>query len=679
MFHLATSVAVHCTAMCVPDDDVTLMQTQVRHRVSREFTEGEKSSDAPDTSEIVAALGAGASPEVASVLVEKLARSSVETNSSLDDDTKTALESLRAMLVDTEQANIQTNHVADQLFIDGEFSAIQGCGTSLTTDQGQDDVLQGQINTKRTTHSECRVALDLLKTTMETDCGALASFESTVTVPSCTTPGHDLMAQWFVTHREWVIPNEIAWTNHNAACEAAKTAYNEKDAACDLDQGQFETNFCVFREQVHGTCMAYENCFATALDNYASGQSDVQEREKGRKVDYTATEKIKCYIDVLLVDPAEGQDNRAAKLQECQLLCGSVGEINSCTDKFTITYHAMPDAQLCSRDAVASYPCVDDFINSEYSGLTDLRTCVECPDLPPHLTQPGYSTHSPWDWDAHAVTSECDSNPWDVGLELDGNDGTRNGCNFGYKLDLGEVRTIKETYIDWEACQCEAYGSVQLLSSVDGTTWLPYYNPSFHSWGGSLKKTYKTPVTAQYFKVQLTQPPALHSWLSMWEYRLTPMPSDAPVWPEIQVVLVSNEVLNVQTMQEKCSDGFGLVKLKSADHVRHLAVKFTEAGGDWMADCGAALATKTSHNPNRYATLGTQEADVTAFLQEVFDGQEFGGDLWTHQGAQDLVGFGWGSHGTDAWYSIQHANGAENRQIHDFGGHCSQAVFCEAV
>lgn len=654
--------------MAVTDDDVTLMQTQVRHRVSREFTEGEQSSDVPDASEIVAALGAGASPEVASVLVEKLARSSVETNSSIDDDTKTALRSLRAMLVDTEQANIQTGHVADQGFINGEFLKIQGCGTSLTTDQNQDDVLQGQINTKRVTHKDCRDALRDLKVTMDTDCAALASFESTVTVPSCAKPGHDQMAQWFVTHREWVIGNEITWTNHNAACEAATTAYNAKDETCDLDQGQFETNFCVFREQVHGTCITYENCFAAAVDNYASGASGVEDREKGRKVDYTATEKIKCYIDVLLLDPADGQDDRAAKLQECQLLCGSVGEVNSCTDQFTIIYHAMPDAQLCSRDAVASFPCVADFINSEYNGLIDLRGCVECPDLPAHLTQPGMSLHNPWDWESHAMTSTCDSNPMDVGSELDGNDGTRNGCNSGYTLNLGEVRTIKETYVDWEACQCEAYGSLQFLSSVDGTTWLPYLNPSFYKWGGTNKQTYKTPVTAQYFRVKVTNPPALTAWFSMWEYRLTPMPSDATVWPEVQVVLVSDEVLNIQTMQEKCPDGFGLVKVKSADHVRHLAVKFTEAGGDWKKGCGAALATKTSHNPNRYATLGTQETDVTAFLQEVYDGQEFGGDLWTHQSSQDVCGFGWSS-----------GNVGHNRQIHDFGGHCSQAVFCEAV
>jgi len=266
------------------------------------------------------------------------------------------------------------------------------------------------------------------------------------------------------------------------------------------------------------------------------------------------------------------------------------------------------------------------------------------------------------------MTSTCDSNPYNVGSELDGNDGTRNGCDNSYTLNLGEVRTIKETYVDWEACQCEAYGSLQFLSSVDGTTWLPYLNPSFHQWGGTNKQTYKTPVTAQYFRVKVTNPPALHAWFSMWEYRLTPMPSDATVWPEVQVVLVSNEVLNIQTMQEKCPDGFGLVKVKSADHVRHLAVKFTEAGGDWKRPCGAALATKTSHNPNRYATLGTQETDVTAFLQEVYDGEEFGGDLWTHQSSQDVCGFGWSS-----------STNYHSREIHDFGGHCSQAVFCEAV
>lgn len=662
MLHLATTLAV-----AVLDDDVNLMQTAVRHRVSRDFTETNISLNVPDTSDIVAALGAGASPEVASLMVEKLARSSVATNSTIDDDTKTALESLREMLVGTEQANIQVSHDADQNFLDGQFSTIQVCGSSMSTSQGEDAAAQSEIDTKRTTHADCRGVLGTLEDERDTACNALASFEAGVSAPSCAKPGHDLMASWFAEHRTWVIAAEATWTTLNDACELAMTAYNTKDTTCDLNQGQFETNFCVWREQVHGTCVTYENCFATALDNYANGQIAVQDREKGRKVDFTATEKIKCYIDVLLDDSAN--DDRATKLQECQQLCAAAdGEVNTCTDHLHINYHDMPNVQTCSRSAVASYPCLDDFV-SQYVGFVDLRDCVACPDLPIHLSQPGVLAHSPWDWETNAVTTSCDSNPYNPGSELDGNDGTRNGCNHGYTLDLGEVRTIQETYIDWEACQCEAIGAAQLLSSVDGTNWSPYYFPMFYQWGGHKAKWYRAPVTARYFRVWTTAS-AGSEWFSMWEYRLIPMPADAPVWPELQVVLVSGETLNIQQMQAKCPDGFGLVKVKSADHVRHLAVKFTEAGGDWNQACGAAIASKTSHNPNRYATLGTQETDVTPFLQEVYDNQEFGGDLWTHQSSQDVTGFGWSTYS-----SLM--NGADNRQMHDFGGHCSQAVFCE--
>jgi hypothetical protein len=719
---------------------------------------------------------------MASNLLERLARHSVAANQSIDGDTQTALESLRQMIVGTEQESIKQAHLDDQNFLDSQFSTIEQCGTTLATNQAEDAVAQAGIDAKRTMHADCRNELGLLLTDRDTKCTALANFENGLIVPPCAKPGHDTMGSWLQINSAWYTTNFATWTELNDACEAARSAYTTKDQACDTNQVSFESEFCGFRVQVHSTCTTYEQCYDAAVDTYETEQTAIVVREKTRKIDYTATEKITCYIDVLLSD--DENDARAAKLQECQDKCVADDGSNVCEDDLTIIYHTLPDEQACSRSAVTDYPCIDAFL-ADYAGFVDLRDCTSCSALPSHLSpfsspgrviwtrtmegstsyalaqqhceaqgarlcnreeicpnghaggetpaggkasgdswvpvgdednqwvqtgnahwpscqlhteiangvhgKPGWGpttvahgfrhdvccvaagfTHDPWEWEHNAVSPSCHSAAWQLHQELDGNSGTRSGCNNWYTLDLGEVRSVKETFIEWEACQCDASrgGPVRLYSSEDGQTYSPYYTHTFYQWGGHTTKTYKAPVTGRYFRVERPSKSGT-TWMSMWEFRLVPQPDTAVVFPDVQVVAANDESLTLEQMAAKCPAGYGLVKLQSAEHIRHLAVKFEQAGFDHGKHCGAAIASKVSHNPNIYKTLGTTERDVTAFFQELYDSHEFGGDWMTHQGDQGIAGFGWGS-------LVGTMNGADGRQIHDFSTHCQQAVFCEA-
>jgi hypothetical protein len=354
------------------------MQTQVLQRVSREII--------PDASDIVTAIGAGASPEVASLLLEKLARFSVNTDSSIDENTKAALEAIKATLAGTEQDNINKSHTEDQDLLNTRYAAFGTCSTTLAIDQVEDSATQSLVDGNRTSHAQCRNQLKGLETDRDTKCKFLADFEAGVKVPECSAPGHERMAEWFAKHSSWVTTTQASWIQANTECETTTTAYSDKDATCDVTQTQFETDFCHFRVLVHSTCRSYENCYANAENVYSTDLNAIRDREKGRKVDYTAIEKIKCYIDVLISDGEN--DDRATQMQGCEALCAvQDGEANPCTDGLVINSHNLPDAQTCSLDAVSSYPCGTDFVATEYTAFNfiDLRVCAACPDLEEHL------------------------------------------------------------------------------------------------------------------------------------------------------------------------------------------------------------------------------------------------------------------------------------------------------
>jgi hypothetical protein len=87
-------------------------------------------------------------------------------------------------------------------------------------------------------------------------------------------------------------------------CTAAYHSYVEVDAKCDCLQAECETTNC-----------EYETChFLNCEDNYNRcwGQCEIQYwhtretkecLEKDRKIDWSATEKIECYVEVLLASP----------------------------------------------------------------------------------------------------------------------------------------------------------------------------------------------------------------------------------------------------------------------------------------------------------------------------------------------------------------------------------------
>jgi hypothetical protein len=92
------------------------------------------------------------------------------------------------------------------------------------------------------------------------------------------------------------------WVKKHAACEKAYHEYLEVDYDCDIAQRKFERCQCGRNACELGSCVRSDGCIAQCWDMYEDEVWSKDCLEKDRKIDWSATKKIECYMDVLLHD-----------------------------------------------------------------------------------------------------------------------------------------------------------------------------------------------------------------------------------------------------------------------------------------------------------------------------------------------------------------------------------------
>merc|ERR1719454_801277 len=77
----------------------------------------------------------------------------------------------------------------------------------------------------------------------------------------------------------------------------------KEDTECDAKQQKFEKCLCNKNACEKNACnVDYDRCEAECWDRYKLLVDDKECLEKNRKIDWSATKKIECYLDVLLHD-----------------------------------------------------------------------------------------------------------------------------------------------------------------------------------------------------------------------------------------------------------------------------------------------------------------------------------------------------------------------------------------
>jgi len=152
-------------------------------------------------------------------------------------------------------------------------------------------------------------------------------------------PSSSNIGDMLQSHLTWATSSWEEWKVKHTACVKAVQEYNVADTQCDVTQGDFETGTCAHRQAEWTACNVNEmTCCARCSKEFDIEVNRVECAEKDRKIDWSATKKIECYIDVLMASPTDeelaakcNKDGKACinqwrenKYNECSFVCSEV-------------------------------------------------------------------------------------------------------------------------------------------------------------------------------------------------------------------------------------------------------------------------------------------------------------------------------------------------------------------
>jgi len=305
--------------------------------------------------------------------------------------------------IDKMEKQILDAKTSAQHALDGIDVSFTKCKTNKRVGEGEADGLQSTMNGKRQPHKDCRgfessdkieydscgKTMDALKTTMNLACD---EYNKAVKAPNVNLVpaqnGNEDYKLWLGRVKTWVDDELSSVTRKEAACNTAKSNYdNEKERCeglsgdgglkkawedkktqCDEAQTAFETAACDYSSKVAATCSSYETCVAATETVYDNQRPHIESEEKDRETEFRAVQRIKCLLDVW---GAQGDSVDKAKLQECMNKTHS-------TSHLELSYPTPPAVPLC---ALPERPCTTGFVSAEYGGLpahAPHKACTPC-------------------------------------------------------------------------------------------------------------------------------------------------------------------------------------------------------------------------------------------------------------------------------------------------------------
>lgn len=269
-------------------------------------------------------------------LVQELAEESLSGVGQFDEGVQAAIKKIKDVFVKSIQDALVEQHKADQehfnCFTQDCFG---GCMDTYKADVKRcedldeypcDGTLPGNFSVD---HATCRSNVFAKYNTMAEKCGELHCFEippiscpkpsckcgdisnchrkglgddgtceSTATDDDCNDVEYGSWLESTIAHYNGT---HSRWESLRTACALAYKDFLETDTACDSVQESFETCLCERNDCENKACgVTYDQCEAGCWADYAALVESKECLEKDRKIDWSSTKKIECYIDVLL-------------------------------------------------------------------------------------------------------------------------------------------------------------------------------------------------------------------------------------------------------------------------------------------------------------------------------------------------------------------------------------------
>jgi hypothetical protein len=295
-------------------------------------------------------------------LVQGLVEESIsEPGWKFDQDIKDALEAIRSMFVKNIQAALTEAMKVDQEHMNCfTKECFSGCLDSFSARDAECNGMEKKCEGFWHGHVHCRHEVKGLYIHMAQSCGALHSFilgweDEECTPEKCLCPDLTWCHQrggpydecsahtgdcasgygsWLKRMIQKYQSGYAEWSKLYGECKMSYHAFLTADMSCDATQKSFEQCMCE-KNRCHDTVcnIEYENCYADCSAKYEGHVFEKQCLEKDRKIDWSATKKIECYVDILLHDYTKEEllskcgsetcinEAREADYKHCHTIC----------------------------------------------------------------------------------------------------------------------------------------------------------------------------------------------------------------------------------------------------------------------------------------------------------------------------------------------------------------------
>jgi len=318
-------------------------------------------------------------------------------NYTLSKPEKTALETIGLMVGKMQNASVM-QHAEDQQEVNRMRDLIQNCTSDAAASLAKVAAFKESASSTRKAHAACRQVEGSAKDDKTLACTTYQAHRETTTPPTCMST--ELSAEYvktddaakkkqmeacLVTVKSWLTPFHAQYEE----CKSKTDTHKNKSAECGSQQQAFEQAFCLYESKLEDTCTAQNSCRAKMIAARNSSHDGVKLAEAARKADFTASNRLLCFLDVLRAN----NTHKRKTLLECQ-------NQSKQTSKFDIVYQDIPGASDCQPELTK--PCDSSWQLQEYQSQAwhskaKMEGCKPCqaPTTTTTTTQEA-TTYSGW-------------------------------------------------------------------------------------------------------------------------------------------------------------------------------------------------------------------------------------------------------------------------------------------
>lgn len=268
-------------------------------------------------------------------LMQNLVEESIKGDgiAQLDDDIKDAMKVIQDTLLKGIKDTLLNEHRQDQFEIMEQLKCFDGCRTARTKQERICNSHVRKFEHLVQQHKSCRFDLKAKYVSKITECNHLDdwvynfkldpkpleecvygpayechSVECTDADSECKPDIDGKFGKWLKRILAQATAGYDSWLILHEKCKAEYHGYIMLDSKCDMVEKEQERTNGELRQCEYTACdVEYTKCRSDCIGEYHKIVKRVECSEKDRKIDWSSTEKIECYIRILLNSPTNDE------------------------------------------------------------------------------------------------------------------------------------------------------------------------------------------------------------------------------------------------------------------------------------------------------------------------------------------------------------------------------------